>query len=151
MNLLVATSIIEVGIDVPSASFMVIDQAEKFGLSQLHQLRGRVGRSGESGYCLLISYSDAPEAVERLEAFLDIDDGWKLAEIDLSLRGPGDLLGVRQHGVMPFRIGNIVTDIEILKTARETAERIIGKNLYLEKKYEKIKELLSDIPSISRA
>lgn len=140
--LLVSTSVIEVGMDIPEAHFIVIDQAEKFGLSQLHQMRGRVGRSGRAGLCILISHSEDPEVVGRLESFLAVEDGWKLAEIDLSIRGPGDLLGVRQHGVMPLKLGDIVKDVEILEKAREEAERIIGEKLYLYEKYRAVKEYL---------
>ncbi len=97
-----------VGLDVPDANFIVINEAERFGLSQLHQMRGRVGRSGETGYCILVHHTQDNESIARLESFLEIEDGLKLAEIDLSLRGPGDLLGVRQHGILPLKIGNIV-------------------------------------------
>jgi len=142
IRIIVSTTVIEVGIDIPDANFIIIDQAEKFGLSQLHQMRGRVGRSGEIGYCILIHHTDDPESIGRLESFLEIEDGLKLAEIDLSLRGPGDLLGVRQHGVLPLKIGNIVTDIEILNESRKEAERILSNRLYLQEKYVQIKEYL---------
>lgn len=142
IQLIVSTSIIEVGIDIPSANFIVIDQAEKFGLSQLHQLRGRIGREGQISYCLLISHSDEKDIIERLESFLAIDDGLKIAEIDLSLRGPGDLLGVRQHGLIPFKIGDIVKDIEILQQTRDLAENIIENNIYLKPGYENLKNYL---------
>ncbi|HPP66668.1 MAG TPA: ATP-dependent DNA helicase RecG [bacterium] len=140
--LIISTTVIEVGIDVPEANFIVIDEAEKFGLSQLHQMRGRVGRSGHLGYCLLVYHSDDPAIVSRLESFLEIEDGLKLSEIDLSIRGPGDLLGVRQHGVLPLKIGNIITDIRILEQARKEAERILNNQLEKEAKYEKIKQYI---------
>jgi ATP-dependent DNA helicase RecG len=142
IQLIISTSIIEVGIDIPSANFIIIDQAEKFGLSQLHQLRGRVGREGQISYCLLIAHCQEKDILDRLESFLAIDDGLKLAEIDLSLRGPGDLLGVRQHGVIPFKIGDIVKDIEILQQTRTLAEKIINNNIYLKPGYEKLKNYL---------
>ncbi len=142
IQLLVSTSIIEVGIDIPSANFIIIDQAEKFGLSQLYQLRGRIGREGQVSYCLLVSHSEEEDVIERLESFLAIDDGLKIAEIDLSLRGPGDLLGVRQHGIIPFKIGDIVKDIEILQQTRELAEKIIDNNIYLSPGYEKLRTYL---------
>ncbi|MCM8829893.1 MAG: DNA helicase RecG, partial [Candidatus Omnitrophica bacterium] len=124
--LLVATSVIESGIDVPSAAYIVIEQAERFGLAQLHQLRGRVGRSGDTGYCILIPYSSDDKGVmERLESFVDTESGFEIAEIDLKMRGQGDLLGVRQHGIPPLRIGNIVRDMELLRIAREKAENIV--------------------------
>ncbi|MCM8759731.1 MAG: ATP-dependent DNA helicase RecG [Candidatus Omnitrophica bacterium] len=140
--LIVSTTVIEVGIDVPDANFVVIDEAEKFGLSQLHQMRGRVGRSGETGYCILIHHTQDNQSIARLESFLEIEDGLKLAEIDLTLRGPGDLLGVRQHGVLPLKIGDIVKDIEILTESRKEAERILRNRLYLQEQYSRVKEYL---------
>lgn len=139
---IVSTTVVEVGIDVPEANFIVIDEAERFGLSQLHQMRGRVGRSGQLGYCILICHSVASEIINRLETFLGIEDGLKLSEIDLSIRGPGDLLGVRQHGILPFKIGNIITDIKILEESRKEAEKIIINQLYKNKKYEKAQKYL---------
>jgi len=124
--LLVATSVIEAGIDVPDATYIVIEQAERFGLAQLHQLRGRVGRAGEAGYCILVPYSSTDRSImERLESFVQTESGFEIAEIDLKIRGQGDLLGVRQHGIPPLRIGNIVRDMELLGLAREKAEKII--------------------------
>lgn len=140
--LIVSTTVIEVGMDIPDANFIIIDEAERFGLSQLHQMRGRVGRSGENGYCILIHHTKDPESLTRLESFLEIEDGLKLAEIDLSIRGPGDLLGVRQHGVLPLKIGDIVKDMEILAESRREAERILKDRLYLNEKYIKVKEYL---------
>jgi len=124
--LLVATSVIESGIDVPEATYIVIEQAERFGLAQLHQLRGRVGRAGEAGYCILVPYSFTDKNImERLESFVQTESGFEIAEIDLKMRGQGDLLGVRQHGIPPLRIGNIVRDMELLGLAREKAEKVI--------------------------
>ena len=124
--LLVATSVIESGIDVPDATYIVIEQAERFGLAQLHQLRGRVGRAGEAGYCILVPYSfNDKNIMERLESFVQTESGFEIAEIDLKIRGQGDLLGVRQHGIPPLRIGNIVRDMELLGLAREKAEKVI--------------------------
>jgi len=124
--LLVATSVIESGIDVPDATYIVIEQAERFGLAQLHQLRGRVGRAGEAGYCILVPYSFNDRSImERLESFVQTESGFEIAEIDLKIRGQGDLLGVRQHGIPPLRIGNIVRDMELLGLAREKAEKVI--------------------------
>ncbi|MCM8764898.1 MAG: ATP-dependent DNA helicase RecG [Candidatus Omnitrophica bacterium] len=143
--LIVSTTVIEVGLDVPDANFIIIDQSEKFGLSQLHQMRGRVGRTGETGYCILIHHTDDYESLQRLESFLEIEDALKLAEIDLSLRGPGDLLGVRQHGILPLKIGNIVKDIEILTESRKEAERILKNRLYLNEKYIRVNQYLQKI------
>ena len=139
---IVSTTVIEVGIDIPEANFIVIDEAEQFGLSQLHQMRGRVGRSGNLGYCLLVYHSDDTQIINRLESFLEIEDGLKLSEIDLSIRGPGDILGVRQHGVLPLKIGNIITDIKILDESRKEAERILKNQLYKNPKYEKVKQYI---------
>jgi len=123
---LVATSVIESGIDVPEATYIIIEQAERFGLAQLHQLRGRVGRAGDTGYCILVPYSSSDRNIaERLESFVETESGFEIAEIDLKIRGQGDLLGVRQHGIPPLRIGNIVKDMELLGIAREKAESVI--------------------------
>jgi len=136
--LLVATSVIEAGIDVPEASYIVIMQAERFGLSQLHQLRGRVGRSGEIGYCLLVSFTDDEEINRRLETFVEKESGLEIAEFDLKYRGPGDLLGTRQHGIPPLKIGNIVSDMKFLNLARKEAERILTDDPELEKPQNRI-------------
>jgi ATP-dependent DNA helicase RecG len=128
ISILVATTVIESGIDVPEASYIVIEQAERFGLAQLHQLRGRVGRAGDVGYCILVPYSEKDaDVTQRLESFVTAESGFEIAEIDLKLRGQGDLLGVRQHGIPPLKIGNIVKDLELLKTARVEAEKILKK------------------------
>ncbi len=136
--LLVATSVIEAGIDVPEASYIVIMQAERFGLSQLHQLRGRVGRSGEIGYCLLVSFTDDEGINRRLETFVEKESGLEIAEFDLEYRGPGDLLGTRQHGIPPLKIGNIVSDMKFLNLARKEAERILTDDPELEKPQNRI-------------
>ncbi len=128
ISVLVATTVIESGIDVPEASYIIIEQAERFGLAQLHQLRGRVGRAGDTGYCVLVPYSGGDtDTCGRLESFAQADSGFEIAEIDLKLRGQGDLLGVRQHGIPPLKIGNIVKDLELLKTARAEAEKLLKK------------------------
>ncbi|MCK9265649.1 ATP-dependent DNA helicase RecG [bacterium] len=123
-SILVSTTVIESGIDVPEASYIIIEQAERFGLAQLHQLRGRVGRSGDTGYCMLISYTQQDEIMERLENFATSQSGFEIAEIDLKIRGQGDLMGTRQHGIPPLKIGNIVRDLEVLKIARLKAEEL---------------------------
>ncbi|MCM8802999.1 MAG: ATP-dependent DNA helicase RecG [Candidatus Omnitrophica bacterium] len=133
IKLLVTTTIIESGIDIPYASFIIIEQAERFGLAQLHQLRGRVGRSGEIGYCFLIVYSDDEEINKRLSDFVEKETGFDIAELDFNLRGPGDILGTRQHGILPLKIGDIKRDIEILKIARNEVERILKIDPNLEK------------------
>ena len=121
-QILISTTVIEVGVDVPNASLMIIEHAERFGLSQLHQLRGRVGRGAEQSYCVLLTGDKKTEiAKERLGIMEETSDGFKIAEKDLELRGQGDIFGTRQSGIQTFRIGNIVRDFEILEAARDEA------------------------------
>lgn len=124
LDLLVATTVIEVGIDVPNATVMVIEHAERFGLSQLHQLRGRVGRGGAESYCILIA-AGGEESAERLRLFAATDDGFEIAEADLRLRGMGDLFGARQHGLPPFRYFDPLRDDRLQLRAREDARAVI--------------------------
>lgn len=134
IKILVSTSVIEVGIDMPSATLMVIEHPERFGLAQLHQLRGRVGRSSITSYCfLIINRNLSDETVERLRQFASTNDGFKVAELDLTLRGPGEFMGIRQHGMPEFKIGDIVKDAEILYSARYEAEKTIKEDPKLEK------------------
>jgi ATP-dependent DNA helicase RecG len=124
IQLLVATTVIEVGIDVPNASIMVIEHAERFGLSQLHQLRGRVGRGTDQSYCYLLIPAEGDlteEAKMRIQAMVSTDNGFKIAETDLKIRGPGELTGTRQSGLPTFRIGNLLLDQKILEIARKEA------------------------------
>jgi ATP-dependent DNA helicase RecG len=121
VQILVATTVIEVGIDVPNATVMVIEHAERFGLSQLHQLRGRVGRGQHASHCLLIFYGGSSEALERLRVMERERDGFKIAEADLRLRGPGELIGTRQSGLADFRLANLARDSRLLVEAREEA------------------------------
>jgi ATP-dependent DNA helicase RecG len=118
---LVATALIEVGLDVPNATVMLIENAERFGLAQLHQLRGRIGRGAHGSFCILISDAKKPEARERLKILEETNDGFKIAEADLKLRGPGELLGREQSGVPKFRFGNLVEDLDLIRQARELA------------------------------
>lgn len=127
IHLLVATSVIEVGIDVPNASLIIIEGAERFGLSQLHQLRGRVGRGDREGYCVLVGNPQTREAVERIKTLVKCSDGFQVAERDLSLRGPGELLGTRQHGLSDFRVVDILKDIKYLEKARAFAVQYQGR------------------------
>ncbi len=128
LNIMVSTTVIEVGVDVPNASLMIIEHAERFGLSQLHQLRGRVGRGAEQSFCVLLT-GDKKTAVarERLGIMEETTDGFRIAEKDLEIRGQGEILGTRQSGVQTFRIGNIIRDLEILETARKEAEFYLTK------------------------
>src|SRR5207249_4918195 len=130
IQMLVATTVIEVGIDVPNASIMVIEHAERFGLSQLHQLRGRVGRGPEQSHCYLLIPSTSKlteEAKMRIEAMVRSNDGFKIAETDLQIRGPGELTGTRQSGLPTFRIGDLIADQKILEVARKEAFACIEK------------------------
>ena len=128
-QILVATTVIEVGVDVPNASVMIIESAEKFGLSQLHQLRGRVGRGGDQSYCILMaSHKLTHEAKTRLNTMVSTTDGFKIAEVDLKLRGPGNLMGTQQSGVLNLRIADIIKDSDILKLARYTAQDLLSED-----------------------
>lgn len=127
INILVATTVIEVGVDVPNATVMVIEHAERFGLSQLHQLRGRVGRGAAESYCILLAqFEKTEDARERLRIMEETNDGFRIAEKDLELRGMGEILGTRQHGAPVFRVANIVRDQKILESATEEAEKLIA-------------------------
>lgn len=125
LDILVATTVIEVGIDVANATCMVVEHAERYGLSQLHQLRGRVGRGDKRGYCLLLSEQVAPEQNERLSVMTQTTDGFRIAEEDLRLRGPGEMLGTRQHGLPELRVANLATDAELLLLARDDAGALL--------------------------
>jgi ATP-dependent DNA helicase RecG len=126
-KIMVATTVIEVGVNVPNASVMVIENAERFGLSQLHQLRGRVGRGAEQSYCILITdYKISKETKLRIETMCRTNDGFEIAEVDLQLRGPGDLSGTQQSGLLDLLIANLAQDGEILKAARQSAEEILN-------------------------
>jgi ATP-dependent DNA helicase RecG len=132
LDVLVATSVIEVGIDVPNASVMVIESAERYGLSQLHQLRGRVGRGGHVSHCILFGDAGSETARARLEAIATESDGFKLAEIDLSLRGEGEVLGTRQHGLPGFRAAELPQDLALLLDARRTVLELLDRHGTLE-------------------
>ena len=150
IDVLICTVVIEVGIDVPNASVMVIENAECFGLSQLHQLRGRVGRGSEQSYCILVSDSKGKEAERRLEILCGTNDGFTIAEEDLKLRGPGDFFGSRQSGLPALKIASLMTDSRILYAARQEAEEILMKDPLLEapsndRLRKKISALFADI------
>ncbi len=126
-HIMVATTVIEVGVNIPNASVMVIESAERFGLSQLHQLRGRVGRGGEQSFCILMSsFKLSANAKLRLETMVSTNDGFEIAEVDLKLRGPGNLMGTQQSGVLNLKIADIITDNHILKLAREIAFTLLN-------------------------
>lgn len=128
IQLLVSTTVVEVGVDVPNAVVMVVENAERFGLSQLHQLRGRVGRGVHPSTCILISDAENEQARQRLQTMCDTTDGFRIADADLKLRGPGDFFGARQHGLPALKIANMVTDMEALGRAQQAAREILRKD-----------------------
>jgi len=125
-QVLVATTVIEVGIDVPNANLMLIENAERFGLAQLHQLRGRVGRGRHKSYCILIHAADTPEGLEKMKTMEATADGFEIAEADLRLRGPGDLLGTAQSGLPPMKLGDVLNDADLMRRARKAAMAIFA-------------------------
>ncbi len=132
-QIMVATTVIEVGVDVPNASVMIVESSERFGLSQLHQLRGRVGRGAEQSYCILMTgHKLSSDAKTRLQTMVGTNDGFEIAEVDLNLRGPGDLMGTQQSGILNLKIADIVKDNLILKTARDFAKKLLTEDPELE-------------------
>ncbi len=149
LDVLVSTTVIEVGVDVPNASLMVIENAERFGLSQLHQLRGRVGRGKHKSYCVLVTASRGETARERLRALCATNDGFQIAEEDLRLRGPGDFFGKRQHGLPQLKVADFAADMELLKEAREAAQALVAADPELKRPAhrllrKKVRELFQD-------
>jgi ATP-dependent DNA helicase RecG len=131
---MVATTVIEVGVNVPNASVMVIESAERFGLSQLHQLRGRVGRGADQSYCIFItSFKLSAEAKTRLKTMVETTDGFKIAEVDLKLRGPGNIMGTQQSGVLNLKIADVVKDGATLVKARSAAIGLLQEDANLSK------------------
>ncbi len=131
-HILVSTTVIEVGVDVSNATVMLIEHAERFGLSQLHQLRGRVGRGQDQATCILLSQGHlSDDAVKRLKTMVETTDGFRISEVDLQLRGPGEICGTRQHGILDFKMVNLVTDEHILTAAREETFRLVEKDFHL--------------------
>ena len=127
-DILVATTVIEVGVDVPNAALMIVENAERFGLSQLHQLRGRVGRGQHKSWCILISDNDSPEVKARLDIMHQTNDGFKISEEDLRLRGPGDFFGSRQHGLPEMHVADLGADVNVLQLAQEEALRVLERD-----------------------
>jgi ATP-dependent DNA helicase RecG len=128
-QIMVATTVIEVGVNIPNASVMVIESAERFGLSQLHQLRGRVGRGSDKSYCILMtSYKLGADSKLRMETMVRTNDGFEISEVDLKLRGPGDLDGTQQSGVMDLKIADLARDGQILQLARSSAQVILNED-----------------------
>jgi len=140
INLLVSTTVIEVGVDVSNANIMIIENAERFGLSQLHQLRGRVGRGDFKSYCVLVTDSTNDATRQRMAIMTDTNDGFKISQKDLELRGCGEFFGTRQHGLPELKIANLFTDIDILKQAQQQCEKILQTNPYLKgEEYERLR------------
>lgn len=128
IDILVSTTVIEVGINVPNATVMMVENAERFGLAQLHQLRGRVGRGDAQSYCIFISGNDNEQTMKRLKILNSSNDGFHIANEDLKLRGPGDLFGIRQSGLLDFKIGDIYQDSDLLLSASSLADRIAAED-----------------------
>ena len=125
-QIMVATTVIEVGVNVPNASVMIVESAEKFGLSQLHQLRGRVGRGAEQSYCILMtSYKLSEEARMRMETMVRTNDGFEIAEVDLRMRGPGDIMGTQQSGIVDLKLADLAKDNQLIYLARDAAQNLL--------------------------
>ena len=126
---MVATTVIEVGVNVPNASLMIIESTERFGLSQLHQLRGRVGRGSEQSFCILMSGNKlSQDAKTRIKTMVDTNDGFKISEVDMKLRGPGDIDGTKQSGLLDLKIASLIHDVELMSITREKAQDILDQD-----------------------
>jgi ATP-dependent DNA helicase RecG len=153
VDVLVSTTVIEVGVDVPNAALMVVENADRFGLSQLHQLRGRVGRGKHQSYCVLLSDNKAPETRQRLKTLTQTSDGFRIAEEDLKARGPGDFFGKRQHGLPQLRIADLAGDMRVLKQAQQAAQKLLADDPALQKPENRrvlaqVKRLFAENPDI---
>ncbi len=153
VDVLVSTTVIEVGVDVPNAALMIVENAERFGLSQLHQLRGRVGRGKHPSYCVLISENRTPETLERLKVMTRTTDGFRISEEDLKARGPGDFFGKRQHGLPQLRVADLAGDMRVLKEAQQAAEELLRSDPTLEQPenrrvLEQVRRLFAEDPDI---
>ncbi|HVU90133.1 MAG TPA: ATP-dependent DNA helicase RecG [Pirellulales bacterium] len=143
IQVLVSTTVVEVGVDVPNATLLAIESGQRFGLAQLHQLRGRVSRGAYPGYCCVFAEPTSPESEKRLEAFVGSTDGFELAEIDFALRGPGDLLGTKQHGLPPLRVADPRTDAAVLEEARRDAQQLVAEDPGLSKaEHERLRRMV---------
>lgn len=155
-QIMVATTVIEVGVNVPNASVMIIESAEKFGLSQLHQLRGRVGRGAEQSYCILMSgYKLGENAKKRLDTMCETNDGFKISEVDLRLRGPGDIMGTQQSGILNLKLSDLAKDSQIVQVAREKAQELLERDPKFEDKEhlglaKRLRSILQSKPNWSR-
>jgi ATP-dependent DNA helicase RecG len=144
IHALVSTSVIEVGVDVPNATLMVIHHAERFGLAQLHQLRGRIGRGGNAGECLLLAADEPSDSLVKLRVLESTSDGFQIAEEDLRLRGPGDVLGTMQSGTSGLRFADFLADVDLLALARKQAETILLEDPHLDGRHCACKAWLDD-------
>jgi ATP-dependent DNA helicase RecG len=144
IDVLISTTVIEVGIDIPNATLMVILDAERFGLSQLHQLRGRISRGQFQGYCFLFTRSESEAAISRLNVLTTSGDGFKIAEADFEMRGPGDVLGTRQHGQLPFRVADLTRDGNLLEEARRLAFDLVESGEFDSPEFAPLKNLVLD-------
>jgi len=155
-QIMVATTVIEVGVNVPNASVMVIESAERFGLSQLHQLRGRVGRGAEKSYCILMTGDKiSKDSEKRMKTMVRTNDGFEIAEVDLQLRGPGDLLGTQQSGLLDLKIANLSKDAQVVAMARDVAKEVLTEDPSIEKPENKmirsrLQEMLKSRPNWGR-
>ena len=153
IQVLVATTVVEVGVDVPNASLIVIENADRFGLSQLHQLRGRVGRGKHQSYCVLITATRNPDSMARLRTLASTTDGFKISEEDLKLRGPGDFFGSRQHGLPQLKLADLAGDMRLLSEAQEAARELLEDDPDLSKAenrpvLQRVRRLFADTPDI---
>ncbi len=144
---LVATTVIEVGVDVPNATVMIVHHAERFGLAQIHQLRGRIGRGGEKGYCVLLADGGSPEALEKLKVLERTNDGFEVAEADLRLRGPGDVLGTAQSGLSDLKFSAFLADTALLREARALADQVLAEDPELVGPHRALRRLVHDEPA----
>jgi ATP-dependent DNA helicase RecG len=153
LDVLVSTTVIEVGVDVPNAALIIVENAERFGLSQLHQLRGRVGRGQHKSYCVLMTASRGETARQRLKTLAGTTDGFKISEEDLKQRGPGDFFGNRQHGLPTLKMADLVGDTRILSEAQQAAHKLLEEDPKLEQSEnrtvrERVREMFYDMPDI---
>ena len=139
-----STTVVEVGVNVPNATFMIIYDADRFGLSTLHQLRGRVGRSHHQSYCTLVASPKTESGVERMHIMTESTDGFYLSERDLEMRGPGDFFGVKQSGLPDFRVANIVEDYRMLEVARDEASELVQSGEFFKPEYDKLRLLVQE-------
>ena len=144
IDILVSTTVVEVGVNVPNATFMMIYDADRFGLSTLHQLRGRVGRSEQQSYCVLIASPKTETGIERMNIMTQTTDGFELSERDLEMRGPGDFFGVKQSGLPDFLVANVVEDYKMLEVARDEAAELIQSGTFFEPEYERLRTFVEN-------